>query len=652
MDRDTGRQAPTTFSPYVAMAPTMPHRICSIPIGLTRPAGGWIWAAFGLLALCTAPPVRAWVVDQQSTVNISGSNAYANTFEILDLPIIDISPSIGVNLGLVKGSASGHADIDARFVFNSDSSFDLASQASARTFMFTPVFAPTVGDSFFLVNQIDSAGIQKLNIQTGNFYAVAGLMTDLGGSASGSACAGFCVNASLKLKVDGMLDLATIDSKGLSVFGSLVDSGAPYSFSGFDGLASASASVPTFSKTFSNLAPGQAAVYDKQQSVLAANLDVAALVAKAAGFPIPLKGDLLGFGYELLSLDAFAGLNLQHALTFNVLGLNTVYEFSSPVEVFQNGAWSAPFTTLTLGDNEAVELRSTGATSIGITRSYEMGYKVDYDFDLLLNAGVDLSALELHGLGLSLGPLIDPAPWEINLGNFDIDSGSKTGKLVSKGGTTNVSFAPIKYITDASGTPVPVDLCAAIPGGCDKTGYVTERADLGDLVLLTTRRVLNFGDAGCDGIVFHDCVFDADFAPIVRQARSGDPGTPSRDGDLLALLAELGFADGIALPGPDGILEFAEDYGWLGAYLAEAPLLEGPASSPELLLAALRELGVDPDDPFPPRQPLTGAPPEALLALTEDLYGSIDLSVPEPSTWALFAVTGLAFGIARRRAAA
>ena len=49
---------------------------------------------------------------------------------------------------------------------------------------------------------------------------------------------------------------------------------------------------------------------DKQESVLYANLDLAGLVAKAAGFPLPLKGDMLGIGYELLSLDAFAGVDL------------------------------------------------------------------------------------------------------------------------------------------------------------------------------------------------------------------------------------------------------------------------------------------------------------------------------------------------------
>lgn len=625
-------------------APSCPSRpACGANRG--RPARSrW---ALAVLALFAAGPAAAWVVDQKSTLNIAGSGTYASAFEILDLPVI---PYAGLTLSGgccgVGGSASGHVELDARMVIDSSNGFDLASKASARTFMFTADAQPTVGDSFFLVNKVDSLGIQKLNMQSKSFAAYAGLFADLGGSISGHACLGLCVSASLKLKVAGPLPLASVDSGGLEVFGSLVDTSLPYSFSGFGGMASASANIPSFAKTFTNLAPGAAAVMaPKQESVLSAKLDVAGLVAKAAGFPIPLKGDLLGIGYELLSLDAFAGLNLEHAFTFKPLDLKTTYSFSSPVEVFSGGSWSAPVTQLTMADGEAAQLRSPFATSLGISSVQALDYKVDYDFDLLLDAGVDLSALELHGLGLSLGPLIDPDPWKINLGKFDVGSGSKTGKLAASGIKTTVKFDPLKL--DADGQTVIENVCA-IPGVCSQTGYVTARENLGAFVRETTYRVTNFGVGRCDGTDIAFCEIDPDFVPVVTQVRAGEPSARDDNTELLAFLRTLGF-----VPGPDGlapveVVEYAGDFDQIAALLAAAPLVEAPAASADTLRAGLRALGVDPDNPFPPRAPLTGAPP-LTQELTANRSASIELSVPEPSVPALLLAAGLIFWTLRRR---
>ncbi|MCB1753179.1 MAG: hypothetical protein KDI74_15790 [Gammaproteobacteria bacterium] len=608
--------------------------------------------AGALLTLLAAPAADAWVVDTQSTVNIGGSGAYASPFEILSVPVIHAAPAISVDLGLVSGGAGGHADIDARFVVDGNSMFSLASQANARSFMFTAAAQPTVGESFFLINQIDSSGIQKLNIKSDGFQAFAGLLTDIGASAWGKACAGFCVNANLGLNIKGLLSLAEIGASGLKVFGEKVDGSAPYTFSGFGGLASASANIPTFAKSFFNLQPGQAAVMaPKSEWALYANLDLAGLVAKAAGFPIPLQGDLLGFGYELIALDMFAGMDIEHAFSLQPLGLKTVYDFSSPVEFFDTGSngWSSPVTTLTMGDNETLQLRSSAATSIGISRSYRLDYQIDYDYNLLLNAGVDLSALELHGLGLSLGPLLDPAPWKIPLGSFDIDSGSSIGTLSSNGGISNISFNPQKLITDPNGFDQLVDICTLLPGGCDRTGYVTDRVDMGGYIQETTYRVLNFGSPGCDGQLLFDCVVDPDFPALVDQVRALPDAVPGRDDELLALLSGLGLRDPPDLTGSGGAMEYAGDFQQLGEFLAAAPLSEAPASSPALLRAALQDIGIDPDNPFPPREPLTGAPPLAEGDLTEERSASLQLSVAEPRAAQLLALAVLAAAIRLRR---
>ncbi|MCP4287734.1 MAG: hypothetical protein GY792_25405 [Gammaproteobacteria bacterium] len=622
---------------------TNPHPLRS---SLHRSLAG-VWLACGSLTLFTPTPASAWVVDMQSTVNIGGNLSYANPFEILSLPIIDVSPSIGIDLGLIGGGASGHADVEARVVIDGNSAFNLASKANARSFMFTVAPQPTVGESFHLINQIDSLGIQKLNVKSDGFQAFAGLHADIGGSAWGKACLGFCAKASIGLKVKGVLPLASIDKSGLNVFGSSVDKSSPYTFSGLGGLAKASANIPTFAKTFTNLQPGQAAVMaPKQESALYANLDVAGLVAKAAGFPLPLKGDLLGFGYELLSLDAFAGVDVEHAFSLKPLPLKTIYQFSSPVEFFDKSTntWSNPVDKLTMGDNQSIELRSTDATSIGVSRQYELSYKLDYDFDLLLNAGVDLSALELHGLGLSLGPLIDPDPWKISLGRFDIDSGSKIGKIRSQGEISNILFNPQKLITGTDGVSVLVDTCALLPDGCEQTGYVTDRIDMGDYIQETTYRVVNLGSIGCDGVLVHDCIIDPDFPALVKQVRNRPVDLPSRTDDLLALLDELGLSDLFPdLNGPADMMEYADDFEQLGAFLAATPLIEGEVSSPELMRDTLWSIGIDPYEPFPPREPLTGAPPLKEGDLTEDRSASLQFIVPEPSMFSLLALAGLAF---------
>ena len=73
-------------------------------------------------------------------------------------------------------------------------------------FIFTTAPQPTVGDSFFLINQIDSLGIQNsTSIRT--VQAFAGVMADLGGSAWGKVSR---VECQYQGQVKGLLELASI----------------------------------------------------------------------------------------------------------------------------------------------------------------------------------------------------------------------------------------------------------------------------------------------------------------------------------------------------------------------------------------------------------------------------------------------------------
>lgn len=632
-------------------------------------AGSWSRHAASLFVLgcglLVIGPAHAWVVEQKATVNFKDARNYAGIpYTEIPIPILDISPSIpygGIvgNVGLYAG-AGGHADLDLKLATWFDNSFDLASKAQQHTFIFSPESEPYVGDSFFLFNNIDSLGIQKLNLQSGNLFAQAGLDIDLGGWAKAKACLGICVSAGIKVKVNTFVELAEVSNSGLSVFGEKVDGTSPYSYTSPGGLVSATAQLPTFYKPYTNLAPGVGVnTGAMQQSLLSVNMDVAELIAKAFGFPLPLEGDLLGFGYEILSLDAFAGLDLKQAIKFNAPTLSTNYKFSSAVEVFDGTSWGLPITELTLAAGQGIELRSVAATSLGVTSYPILNYSISYDADLVLKAGLDLSALGLHGFGLSLGPLLDPDPWQVNLGSLDIDSGTETGKLAAKAGTMNLVFQPIKYgPIGEDGQPTEIfDLCS-IPGGCSKTGYVTAIAAIGDpdlgLAEETVRRVFNFGTPDCNHLVIIGCDFDLSFVPIVTQRRGyePDPQLPwFDDTDLLARLTELGFElPDFASPwfGDLGG-DYARDFALLDEFLAAPPLPEGPASDDALMIAALEDLGVDMDNPFPDGPPLTGAPRESLNDLTESVSGRIAFGVPEPSVLALFAAALPAFGAWRRR---
>jgi len=618
------------------------------------------------LALLHAHPALAWVIDEQTAVNFTGQKQYAGSTEVVNIPLFNMSPSIplgaigciGVCFGL-EAEAGGHADVDARFAVGYGSSINLAASAPARTFIFGQGLKPFVGDSFFLVNRIDPPGIKKLDVKSADVSGFAGLDVDLGGFARAKACVIGCVQAKISLNVDWILPLASVDGQGLKVFGSLVDTSAPYGANApapFGSFLSATANVPTLAKTFTNLAPAAPALMpDRQEPLLTLKGDVAGLIAKAAGFPIPLEGSILGFGYDLLSLDAYAGVDLRHDFALSAHARKTVYQFTSPVQVFDETSqtWGAPVTEVALGDYESVQLRSPGAASLGFSRSYRVDYKVDYDYDFVVNAGFDLSALAISGHGLKLGPLLDPSPWEVSLGSFDVDAGTAILSFESKGAASNIAFEPLKLVPGDG--DVTVDLCAAF-GGCATSGYVSVREDAGDgLFRESLYRVTNFGVPGCDGFTLVDCDVDPDFAPQARFVRLGELGRDEAIGFSPDLLGDAALLDALQAEGIDifsllpglTLAEYAPDFGELAAFLAAAPLETGPQSGNEALLASLRALGVDLDNPFP-RAPIDPGVPYG-TPIARDASFEAALVVPEPSLPALLVPAGAALWLTRRR---
>ncbi len=623
-------------------------------IGESSPLISLFYILFTFLILLPNA-THAWVIDDTSIVTLKDNEQYGAGQQSVGFKVVDISDSIplgaigciGICVGL-EAEAGGHAKVDANFSVGFNNTVDLLAKANTRTFIFGADTAPEVGSSFHLINRIESQGIDKLNINAGNYWASSSLDINIGAFARAEACLILCVNGNFSVGANLGLQLADISNSGLSLLGKNVDSSSPYSYSHPSGLYGASANIPDFSKTFTNLSSGEAASLPAQsQQLVGAWIDVAEVIARAFGLP-PLEGSALGFDYELLSLNLFAGLNLQHNFTLDVLDVETLYKFSSPVQVFDStsNSWNDPVWALVLDDKEAVTLRSEDAASLGIIRTPRYIYQIDWGYDLILNAGAELDAIAVNGYGLNIGPLLNPDPWKVDLKKFNLGSKTETHVLLQQDNNLNIDFNLTRVIPGDETTPTTeISLCALLPGGCQQAGYVAVRTDLGSGVMEeTVWRVFNFGVPGCGENEITDCDIDFSVLPQITRYRVKnipdgyslgiDLADFSGDALLLSVLAELGIDPSSTLP-LSQLLEYADDFDAIDAFLAEDPLLGGPASSDEQLLAALTALGVDLDNPFP-KQPLGPGAPKLTQPLTEEVSFAITAQVTEPSGLALF----------------
>lgn len=594
-------------------------------------------------------PAFSWVIDDTSSLTLKDNEQYGAGQKQVSLTVVDVADSIplgaigcvGVCLGL-EAEAGGHAKVDLNFGVGFTNSIDLLAKANTRTFIFGADTEPEVGSSFFLVNRIESPGIEKLNLNAGNFWASSSLGINIGAWAKAEACLALCIkgNFSVKTIFDPLL-LAGVSNSGLTLLGSNVDSSPPYSYTEPTGLYGGSANIPNFSKTFTNITTSKAAnLPAQQQQLVGVWVDVAEVIARAFG--LTLSGSALGFDYELLSLDLFAGMNLQHSFKLNILDVETYYSFSSPVQIFDSitHSWGAPVSSLVLGDYESVQLRAEDAGSLGIVRIPRYVYEIDWGYDLILNAGAELDAIAVNGYGLNIGPLLNPDPWKVDLKKIHLGSKKETHVMVQQDNSLNIKFNPVKIFQGDPGGPVTeVNLCALLPEGCQQSGYVAVRTDLGGGIMEeTVWRVFNYGVPGCNDHEIMDCDIDFDLLPQITRYRVNDLTEFFQVGIdldeipdnalLLAALQELGIDPNSTLPLAQ-IKEFANDFEAIDAFLLADPLVGGPASSDEELLAALTALGVNLDDPFP-KQPLGPGAPKLTAPLTENQSVSVQFAVPEP----------------------
>ena len=270
-----------------------------------------------------------------------------------------------------------------------------------------------------------------------------------------------------------------------------------------------------------------------------------------------------------------------------------------------------------------------------------------------------MDAIAVNGYGLNIGPLLNPDPWKVDLKKFNLGSKTETHVLLQQDNNLNINFNLTRVIPGDETTPTTeISLCALLPDGCQQVGYVAVRTDLGAGIMEeTVWRVFNFGVPGCGENEITDCDIDFSVLPqITRYRVKNIPDAYSLGIDLadfsdnallLGVLAELGIDPSSTLP-LSQLLEYADDFEAIDAFLAEDPLLGGPASSDEQLLAALTALGVDLDNPFP-KQPLGSGAPKLTQPLTEEVSFAITAQVAEPADLTLYLLGLTTLLLARRK---
>jgi hypothetical protein len=165
---------------------------------------------------------------------------------------------------------------------------------------------------------------------------------------------------------------------------------------------------------------GDALVSSARDGLAGLKLDVANLIGEVFG--VPLNSSIGGvLDYNLLSAGIGLGVDLQQAFDFAPQP-SVHLDFTSPVDVYSNGAWQKGLTAVDFLAGDAVTLRASNAYDLGIRPSIELGNTVTNNTDAILAGRLDMSALGLAvpDIGFSVGPLIHPNPVKFDLATLDL----------------------------------------------------------------------------------------------------------------------------------------------------------------------------------------------------------------------------------------
>jgi hypothetical protein len=582
-----------------------------------------VWSALVLSAVAAplgAPPARAGSLTLGAVGNFVEPGAgYLPQPGNLPFTLFSggDSGSLGGFVGSVGAAASGGLSVDLRGVAETiwfpSYSF---SYKTANTTTASWSGGLSVGESFFLTGGMTPLGLTKLNVIDPGMSVNVQLLESLHLTAGAKACLGGCAQVSFKVNVENGQTIASLNPAGLgglNVLGAKVADVLPVSYSTAGNMVKIEASLPNFSKTITNVAPGGAIGFDSTQTIGALKIDVAQILANVLGLPIPLSGSVLGFDYNLFSATVGPTIDLRHSFDMEIAKLETRYLFSSPVQQKLGSGWGPTTTSVSMLAGETVELRAAFPTkTLGVVPSFGLRTQIDVALDVVPTVAYAVRALEISGHGIDFGPVLKKEDY-LALGDVEIASASHDRPLWIDGKPFTLTFDPI--VLDPSGGLI--DVCAS--AACLSTAFIaaetdTRRGWFRDRII----RVVDPTDPCLLGIAI-ECVVDEAFLPIPLSYRG-----PSRTGDGL---------------------EFTIDPDLLERLLALDPLVGGDESDEATRRAMLRRLGFDLNDLALPRGIGFGAP---VGPIEGDTVIELVATVPWPATAVLLAA-GLAGCLLDRR---
>lgn len=591
-----------------------------------------VWVGLGLvaaLAMGGASPAGAVVgFDVSGTTYLTGQNAQTRSHSA---QLMFIDDSYGGKIGGVIGSppfaagaeiygyATPKLGIETNVISSQLSKFGATVSATTEVRGADMMGGSKVGDSFTLSTTLNQGAENYMNIDSA-FSADLRLVHGLKLEAGGQGCVFGCISAGIKVNLgEGETYLAGISQAGqLNVFGQNVGG---LSYTDPTGVLNVTANVPNFDGQMKNTAGGPKVV--SRQGLIDVSLDAAQAFATAVGLPFPLKGEIGGFDYTILSATIGGGFDIVKTVAFEAVTKGVNYVFSAPVQVFDKtkNAWSELTSSwFTQGDGSDLEVRSPNALSLGVTRYDVLGGNLTTSLDLVGYVSGRVQALGINGYGIGLGPLLDEG-LSFDIGTIHMNSYSEFATMAQVGQTFNLTFE-----RNIVGNLDPCATGCSITGFVDARDYIPENIGGGELNNSAIRLVANLGEGNCRGGVLSGCTFRDDlFAPIARQVivDQSDLGNNEVSGeDILAFLGQL-----------------------------SAPNVLATQSNNAAVIARLYAMGIDPYNPatFPPLGPGAPMPTDPILE-SRHYQLSFGPGVPEPSTWLLMiGGMGLAGAALRRR---
>ncbi|MCC6611230.1 MAG: PEP-CTERM sorting domain-containing protein [Burkholderiales bacterium] len=272
---------------------------------------------------------------------------------------------------------------------------------------------------------------------------------DLVGQASatvkGELCVGGCLPKSVGFNFDESPEVAALNRNGdgqIRAFGQPVSGQGELS----GGIIQYDLKIPTLDAK-GGLLPDKTLAASTQDKAIGLGLGIDEIVSALIGAPLSdsfgfnFAGKHIGVGYNLVEADAWLNMLLAQKLGF--AGAPVVeLEFSSPVQMLENGLWVDKGKTIAFNAGESVTLRAPGAQLLGVVPTYGLFGAASNDLDLKLEGELSVSALGLTSTIGDFGPLYSDK-LSLGIGSLGIANENFAVNFEEVvGGAFNMAFLP------------------------------------------------------------------------------------------------------------------------------------------------------------------------------------------------------------------